>query len=258
MDDPQLDPGPVARRHPRAGARDRRDGRRSSTTRTRSTRSTCRTAAACCPGLPEDLVVEVYGRTIDGWIEPQPAPPLPRHVLGLIEVLGEYQFLAAEAAWSGNRRDAVRALAANPLVRTLPRAERLYAELAAAHRAHLPATAGGMRLPDAAGYRIDHAGARHAHVRPGRPPARRERDRAGHGAAAARQRHDGADRLPGRASTTPTCPARSCCDAALAELGADGRRRRHAGADAHGRRPRRRRAARGRGRTTCAPRSSAS
>jgi 6-phospho-beta-glucosidase len=90
------------------------------------------------PGLPEDLVVEVYGRTINGWIEPQPAPPLPRHVLGLIEALGEYEFLAADAAWSGDRRDAVRALAANPLVRTLPRAERLYAELAAAHRAHLP------------------------------------------------------------------------------------------------------------------------
>jgi len=90
------------------------------------------------PGLPEDLVVEVYGRTINGWIEPQPAPPLPRHVLGLIEALGEYEFLAAEAAWSGDRRDAVRALAANPLVRTLPRAERLYAELAVAHRAHLP------------------------------------------------------------------------------------------------------------------------
>jgi 6-phospho-beta-glucosidase len=91
------------------------------------------------PGLPEDLVVEVYGRTINGWIEPQAAPPLPRHVLGLIEALGEYEFLAAEAAWSGDRRDAVRALAANPLVRTLPRAERLYAELAVAHRAHLPA-----------------------------------------------------------------------------------------------------------------------
>ena len=90
------------------------------------------------PGLPEDLVVEIYGRTVNGWIEPQPAPPLPRHVRGLVEALGEYEFLAAEAAWSGDRRDAIRALAANPLVRTLPRAERLYAELAVAHRAHLP------------------------------------------------------------------------------------------------------------------------
>jgi 6-phospho-beta-glucosidase len=90
------------------------------------------------PGMPEDLVVEVYGRVRDGWIEPQPAPPLPRHLRGLVEALGEYEYLAAEAAWDGDRRDAVRALAANPLVRTLPRAERLYGALAAAHRAHLP------------------------------------------------------------------------------------------------------------------------
>jgi 6-phospho-beta-glucosidase len=89
-------------------------------------------------GMPEDLVVEVYGRVRDGWIEPQPAPPLPRHLRGLVEALGEYEYLAAEAAWDGDRRDAVRALAANPLVRTLPRAERLYGALAAAHRAHLP------------------------------------------------------------------------------------------------------------------------
>ena len=33
-------------------------------------------------------------------------------------MLGEYQALAAEAAWSGHRRDAVRALSANPLVRS--------------------------------------------------------------------------------------------------------------------------------------------
>jgi 6-phospho-beta-glucosidase len=90
------------------------------------------------PGLPEDLVVEVYGRVRDGWIEPQPAPPLQRHLRGLVEALGEYEYLAAEAAWQGDRRDAVRALAANPLVRTLPRAEKLYGALAAAHRAHLP------------------------------------------------------------------------------------------------------------------------
>jgi 6-phospho-beta-glucosidase len=90
------------------------------------------------PGMPEDLVVEVYGRVRDGWIEPQPAPPLQRHLRGLVEALGEYEYLAAEAAWAGDRRDAVRALAANPLVRTLPRAERLYGALSAAHRAYLP------------------------------------------------------------------------------------------------------------------------
>ena len=53
-------------------------------------------------------------------------------------MLGEYQALAAEAAWSGSRPDAVRALCANPLVMRLPLAERLYEELAAAHRRYLP------------------------------------------------------------------------------------------------------------------------
>ena len=66
-------------------------------------------------------------------------PGLPTHLRGLVEALGEYQQAAADAAWSGDARDAVRALAAHPLVRSVDLAERLYGELAAAHRAHLPA-----------------------------------------------------------------------------------------------------------------------
>jgi 6-phospho-beta-glucosidase len=89
-------------------------------------------------GFPEDLVVEVQGRCTGGFIEPLQAPPLPRHVRGLVEALGEYQALAGEVGWSGTWRDGVRALAANPLVRTIEKAEVLYAELADAHRAHLP------------------------------------------------------------------------------------------------------------------------
>jgi 6-phospho-beta-glucosidase len=89
-------------------------------------------------GFPEDLVVEVLGRCTGGWVEPLQAPPLPRQVRGLVEALGEYQALAAEVGWTGSWHDGVRALAANPLVRTLEKAESLYAELAAAHRAHLP------------------------------------------------------------------------------------------------------------------------
>ena len=55
-------------------------------------------------------------------------------------MLAEYQVLAAEAAWSGSRRDAQRALAANPLVLSLDKAERISPnKLAAAHREHLPA-----------------------------------------------------------------------------------------------------------------------
>jgi 6-phospho-beta-glucosidase len=90
------------------------------------------------PGFPDDLVVETIGRCEGGWIEPIRTPPVPRHVRGLVEALGEYQALAGEVGWNGTWRDGVRALAANPLVRTLDRAEALYRELAAAHRAFLP------------------------------------------------------------------------------------------------------------------------
>lgn len=90
------------------------------------------------PDFPDDLVVEVEGRCRRAGIEPLPARPLPRHVRGLVEMLGEYQALAAEAAWSGDRDDAVRALCANPLVLGVDLAERVYDALAAVHRPYLP------------------------------------------------------------------------------------------------------------------------
>lgn len=90
------------------------------------------------PGFPDDLVVEVTGRCSAAWVEPLPQRPLPRHLRGLVEMLAEYQVLAAEAAWNGSRIDAVRALAANPLVQSVEKAEAVYAELSAAHRALLP------------------------------------------------------------------------------------------------------------------------
>lgn len=94
--------------------------------------------SALC-GFPDDLVVEVPARVSAAGIEPIASPALPPQVRGLIESLGSYQALAAEAAWSGTRRDGVRALLAHPLVLTVPRAEALYDEMAGAHRAHLPA-----------------------------------------------------------------------------------------------------------------------
>jgi 6-phospho-beta-glucosidase len=90
------------------------------------------------PGFPEDLVVEVLGRCHGDGIDVLPARPLPRHVRGLVEMLGEYQALAADAAWRGTRVDGVRALSANPLVLNVDLAERLYDALAAAHRRYLP------------------------------------------------------------------------------------------------------------------------
>lgn len=95
-------------------------------------------AGGALPGLPDDLVVELTGRCHAGGIDAIPARPLPRHVRGLVEMLGEYQALAADAAWHGSRADAIRALCANPLVLRLELAERLYDALAAAHRPYLP------------------------------------------------------------------------------------------------------------------------
>jgi 6-phospho-beta-glucosidase len=89
--------------------------------------------------FPDDLVVEVPGYVDRAGITPLVQPPLPRHLVGLVEMLGEYQAVAAEAAWDGTRADAIRALAANPLVRSVARASRLYDEMAAAQRAYLPA-----------------------------------------------------------------------------------------------------------------------
>ncbi len=90
------------------------------------------------PGFPDTLVVETLGRCDAAGVRPLPMPGLPTHLRGLVEALGEYQQAAADAAWSGDARDGVRALAAHPLVRSIDLAERLYGELAAAHRDYLP------------------------------------------------------------------------------------------------------------------------
>ena len=94
--------------------------------------------AGTIPGFPDTLVVETLGHCDAQGIRPLPMPGLPPHLRGLVEALGEYQQAAADAAWSGDARDAVRALAAHPLVRSIDLAERLYAEMAAAHAQHLP------------------------------------------------------------------------------------------------------------------------
>jgi 6-phospho-beta-glucosidase len=91
------------------------------------------------PGFADTLVVETLGHCDAAGVRPLPMPGLPTHLRGLVEALGSYQQAAADAAWSGDARDGVRALAAHPLVRSVDLAERLYGELAAAHRDYLPA-----------------------------------------------------------------------------------------------------------------------
>ncbi|HEU5198034.1 MAG TPA: hypothetical protein VFU32_00275 [Ktedonobacterales bacterium] len=88
--------------------------------------------------FPDDLVVEITGFVDRNGIAPLIHGHMPRHLVGLVKMLGEYQALAAEAAWSGTRTDAVRALASHPLVFSFATAEKLYDEMAAAHRQYLP------------------------------------------------------------------------------------------------------------------------
>jgi 6-phospho-beta-glucosidase len=56
----------------------------------------------------------------------------------MVEMLGEYQALTAQAAWSGTRRDAIRALAANPLVMSTAKAEAVFDDFCAAQGQYLP------------------------------------------------------------------------------------------------------------------------
>jgi len=88
--------------------------------------------------FPDDLVVETYGFVDRTGITPLAQGRLPRAAVGLVQMLGHYQALAAEAAWSGGRADAIRTLAGHPLVLSPAKAEALYDEMAAAHRAYLP------------------------------------------------------------------------------------------------------------------------
>jgi 6-phospho-beta-glucosidase len=88
--------------------------------------------------FPNDLVVELPGFVDRHGAAPLTQGHMPRHLVGLVHMLGEYQALTAEAAWSGSRADAVRALASHPLVFSLHTAEAIYDEMAAAHQRYLP------------------------------------------------------------------------------------------------------------------------
>jgi 6-phospho-beta-glucosidase len=64
--------------------------------------------------------------------------PLGPEIRGLIQQVKAYEELTIEAALSGDRRTALRALLANPLVRDWAVAEPLLDALLAADREHLP------------------------------------------------------------------------------------------------------------------------
>lgn len=88
--------------------------------------------------FPDDLIVEVPCFVDRHGITPLTQGSMPPGVAGLVKMLGEYQALAAKAAWSGNRMDAIRALASHPLVFSIEKAEAIYDDMAAALKDYLP------------------------------------------------------------------------------------------------------------------------
>jgi 6-phospho-beta-glucosidase len=90
------------------------------------------------PDLPADAVVEIPARIDRDGAHPLPLEPLAPEMRGLVEEVKAYETLAVEAARKGDRRTALRALLANPLVRGRSNAPELLDALLEANRKHLP------------------------------------------------------------------------------------------------------------------------
>lgn len=72
------------------------------------------------PDFDDDRVVEVACDVANGRVTPRPQARFPRAAVGLLRMLADYQAAAADAIWFGDRDGVVQALAANPLVLSLP------------------------------------------------------------------------------------------------------------------------------------------
>ena len=90
------------------------------------------------PDLPAHAIVEIPARIDRDGAHALPLAPLAPEMRGLVQAAKAYEELTVEAACSGDRRTALRALMANPLVGEWAIAEPLLAALLEANRRHLP------------------------------------------------------------------------------------------------------------------------
>jgi 6-phospho-beta-glucosidase len=90
------------------------------------------------PDLPDDAVVEVRARVDADGAHPLPQAPLAPELLGLVQQAKAYERLAVEAAVTGDRSVARKALLANPLVGDYRVAVPLLEALLEASRPYLP------------------------------------------------------------------------------------------------------------------------
>jgi 6-phospho-beta-glucosidase len=89
------------------------------------------------PDLPADAVVEIPARIEPDGAHPQRLPALPPEMLGLVQQVKAYERLTVRAAIDGDRKAALKALIANPLVGQFPVASALLDALLEANRKHL-------------------------------------------------------------------------------------------------------------------------
>jgi 6-phospho-beta-glucosidase len=90
------------------------------------------------PDLPDSAVVEIPARIDRDGAHPVALAPLGPEIRGLVQQVKAYEELTIEAALSGDRQTALRALLANPLVADWTVAEPLLDAQLAADREHLP------------------------------------------------------------------------------------------------------------------------
>lgn len=89
------------------------------------------------PDLPDSAVVEIPARIDRDGAHPVALEPLAPKMRGLVQAAKDYEELAVGAAISGDRRAALRAIVANPLV-GWEAAEPLLEALLEANRPYLP------------------------------------------------------------------------------------------------------------------------
>ncbi len=90
------------------------------------------------PNLPPGDVVELTCRVDRAGAFAQPTDPLAPEMLGLVQHAKAYERLTIEAALTGSRNTAFKALLTNPLVGDVDRAAPMLGALLDANRAHLP------------------------------------------------------------------------------------------------------------------------
>jgi 6-phospho-beta-glucosidase len=90
------------------------------------------------PDLPDDAVVEILARIDREGAHPIPVAPLAPEMLGLVEHVKAYERLAVQAATTGDRTIALKALMTNPLAGDYRTAVPLLAALLEENRQHLP------------------------------------------------------------------------------------------------------------------------